>query len=113
MHEYHRANKPLAGLARASLAQGDLDTAQAYVEEILIYLETGTPDGSSESCLVYLTCYRVLQANDDPRADTVLEEAHRLLQERAAKISSEDQRRSFLENVAAHREIVNEWTSRK
>ncbi len=58
---------------------------------------------------VYLTCCRILRANQDPRAQTVLNTAHRLLQEQAAKISDEELRRSFVENVAAHREIISEW----
>jgi hypothetical protein len=36
----------------------------------------------------------------------VLETAHRLLQARAAKIEDERLRRSFLEQVPAHREIT-------
>ena len=32
--------------------------------------------------------------------------AHELLQEQAAKIAGEKMRHSFLENVAAHRELV-------
>jgi len=109
MNEHHRANQPLAGLASVALAQGDVEGAQAHVEEILSYLETGTLDGTREPFLVYLTCYRVLQANGDSRANEVLQEAHGLLQERAAKISDEGERRSFLKNVAAHRELVSEY----
>lgn len=85
--EHHRANEPLAGLARTALAQGDRHQAQAHVEEILSYLETGTLDGVFEPLRVYLTCYRVLRANDDPRANTILEEANRFLQQRTARIS--------------------------
>jgi hypothetical protein len=36
-------------------------------------------------------------------------QAHRLLQERAAKISDERLRHSFLENVAANRKIMGEF----
>jgi len=103
------AVEALAGLARVSQAQGDLDGAQAHVEEIVSYLETGTLDGTDEPFRVYLTCYRVLRANGDPRAEEILEEAHHLLQERAAKISDEGERRSYLENVAANREIASEY----
>jgi hypothetical protein len=103
----------LAGLARVSLAQGDASQAQALaqVEEILSYLETGTLDGTEEPFRIYLTCYRVLRASQDPRARTVLNTAHRLLGERTAKISDEELRRSFLDNVAVHREIVSEFTN--
>jgi tetratricopeptide (TPR) repeat protein len=64
--EHHLANAPLAGLARVCLAQGDLHQAQAYVEEILSYLKTGTLHGPTEPFRVYLTCYRVLRAQGDP-----------------------------------------------
>jgi tetratricopeptide (TPR) repeat protein len=87
--QLHRAVEALTGLAGVSDAQGDLDQAQGYVEQILSYLETDTLDGTWEPVLVYLTCYRVLGANSDPRADAVLEERYRFLQERAAKISDE------------------------
>jgi len=113
MREPHLATEPLAGLARMSLAQGDLPQARAYVEEILDYLETGklVVVWGAEPGLVYLTCYRVLEANGDARAQGILREAHRFVQERAAKISDEGERRSYLENVAVHREIVNEYAS--
>ncbi|MCP4542137.1 MAG: tetratricopeptide repeat protein [Chloroflexi bacterium] len=103
---------PLAGLARVSLAQDDLLQAQIYVEEILPYLETNDLfQGMGEPFLVYLTCYKVLNANQDTRAREVLTSTHRLLQERAAKITDENLRCSFLENVVVHREIVDEWTN--
>jgi len=103
--------EPLAGLARISLAQRDLSQAQAYVEEILNHLKTGTLFSTDEPLRVYLTCYRVLCANQDLRAQDTLDTAYNLLQERAAKINDEAKRRSFLENVAVHREIVEEWTT--
>jgi hypothetical protein len=74
-------------------------------------METGTLGGPLEPFRAHLTCYHVLGAGDDPRARGILEQAHRLLQERAAKISDAEERRSFLENVAAHREIVKEWNA--
>jgi len=103
----------LSGLARVSLAQGDLHEAEPHVDEILAYLQASTLDGTFEPARVYLTCYRVLKANDDPRAQKVLEDAYRFLQDRAARISDEEDRRSYLENVAANRELVEEWTRRR
>jgi len=105
---HNRAMEPLAGLACVSLAQGALTQALALVEEILDHLETGTLDGTDEPFQIYLTCYRVLRASGDPRAHDILDTAHCLLQERAAKMPNEESRRQFLENVAAHREIVSE-----
>jgi predicted ATPase/DNA-binding SARP family transcriptional activator len=102
------AMESLAGLACISLAQDNLIQAQARVEEILTYLESNTLDGTDEPLRIYLTCYRVLRAAQNPRAQDVLSAGHHLLQERAAKISDEELRRSFLENVAVHREIVEQ-----
>jgi hypothetical protein len=52
----------------------------------------------------------VLHAANDPRARDVLERAHAKLQEQATKITDEAMRRSFLENVPYHREIVAAWS---
>jgi len=109
LNQPNLATEPLAGLARVSLAQGDLPWAQARVEEILDYLAGHTLDGAEEPFLVYLTCYRILRASEDPRAQKVLATACCLLQDQANRIGDEKLRRSFLENVAAHREILSEW----
>ena len=107
MGQPHLATEPLTGLARIAMTQGD--PAQAHVEEILSYLETGNLDGTHEPFRIYLTCFRVLRANQDPRAAEVLETAHSLLQERATNITDGELQRSFLENVTAHREILSEF----
>jgi tetratricopeptide (TPR) repeat protein len=105
----------LAGLARVSMACGDTEQALNQVELILTYFETETPskghplDGTIEPVHIYLTCYQVLKANKDNRAHDILDEAHNLLQKRAATISNEDLRHSYLENIPAHREIMREF----
>lgn len=133
----NQAMEPLAGLARVAMAQGDPLQARVHIEEILSHLESGTrstaPSAGSGQALrrgsgqgsgqalhgtidpfqIYLTCYRVLEANEDPRAGEILTTAHDLLQERAAKITDQAMRSSFLENVASHREIVCEAESEK
>jgi predicted ATPase/uncharacterized protein HemY len=105
----HLATETLAGLARVSLSQGDPSEAQALVDEILAVIESRGLAGTDEPLRVYLTCYRTLAASHDPRAAGLLETGHRLLQERAAKIADDETRRSYLENVAAHRELVREF----
>lgn len=98
-----------AGLARVALARGDPAQALGHVESILRQLETGKLDGADEPLRIYLTCHQVLAVNEDPRAASTLSTAHRLLQEWAARIADEALRCSFLEDVAAHREIVAAW----
>jgi adenylate cyclase len=112
LKQTNRSMEPLAGLAQVSLARGELDQAQKYCERILGHLASGNLDGIDDPFWIYLTCYRVLRADQDHRAAEVLEAAFQLLQERAAKIENEELRRSFLESVAAHREIVAEFAKR-
>jgi DNA-binding SARP family transcriptional activator len=98
----------LAGLASALLAQGDAARAQDCVNEILDYHDSrGSWQGTYVDIFpVYLACYQVLQANHDPRAERILKTAYTLLQGRAARITAESLRRSFLENVVEHHEII-------
>jgi hypothetical protein len=104
-----------AGLAQVAFARDDLKLAMNFIEEILAHLETETPpmghplDGTMEPLRIYLTCYQVLKANQDPRASEILSEAYNLLQERVANISDDDLRYCFLNNLAANREIVSEY----
>jgi adenylate cyclase len=106
----HMATEPLAGLARVALTEGNPAQALMYVEEILAYVNSGgTLHGTNEPLRVYLTCYHVLQAIRDSRAAGVLETAYATLQEQASKIGDEALRRSFLENVPYHHNIVAAW----
>jgi tetratricopeptide (TPR) repeat protein len=110
LNQPNLAMEPLAGLAQVSLKQKEISTAQKVVEEILGYLdEGGTLDGAEEPMRVWLTCYRVLKAAQDPRASYILENSYQLLQERAQKISDEGIRCKFFENIPCHAEIIKVW----
>lgn len=50
----------LAGLARVTLAQGDVTEAKVRVEEILAWLTANSLAGIEFPVLVYLSCYQVL-----------------------------------------------------
>ena len=100
-----------AGLARIFLAQGDRSKAQAQIEAILDYLATKTLDGTDDPFLVYLTCYKILISNEDPRALEILNTTHEMLLNRASRINDNNLRDSYLENVPAHKEIMREWNS--
>jgi hypothetical protein len=76
-------------------------------------LSRDTLDGTEEPLRIYLTCCRVLQASQDPRADEILVTAYTLLQNWAAEIDDEALRRSFLENVGTHQEIIRLWQGRE
>ena len=90
-----------------ALARGDLAQAQAHVVEVLAYLDkAGSLHGADDDLGIYLTCYLVLDAVGDDRARQLLTTAHRLLEERAARIEDPEFRQSFLEEVAVNREIA-------
>jgi tetratricopeptide (TPR) repeat protein len=114
LDRYHQSgflNPPmeaLAGLARVALAGGEPSQARVHVDEILEHLKIHSLDGTYEPFRVYWTCYRVLEANDDPRAGEILRAAYHLLQDRAARIDDEHLRRSFLKEVPWHRELAQE-----
>jgi len=115
IHRPRHALEALAGLALVAMARDEPEQAMNNIEEILVYLETETPtlghplDGTMEPLRIYLTCYHVLNAIQDPRAPTILAEAYNLLQKRAANISDDEFRYCFLNNVAANREIEREY----
>jgi hypothetical protein len=113
----------LRDLATIFNLQGDFGRAIGFNEQALqIYTEIGyrmdearvlnnlAMKGADDPFQIYLTCYRVLQANRDGRARQMLTTAHDLLQEQAGKLMDEDMRRSFLENVSTHRAIAEEFS---
>ena len=111
--EPHLVAEVLSGLARVSLAQSDPAQALAYTEQIMSHLQNGSLDGVDEPIRVYLTCYRILCAHHDPRAEAILETAYALLQTWAANINDEAVCRTFLENVAAHRDLLAVYRQRR
>lgn len=106
--ERNRSMECLAGLARAALARGAAGQALALVEEILVHLQTYTLEGVNDPFAIRLGCYRILRAQDDPRAVGILASTAVLLQEQADRIEDEALRRSFLDAVPAHVELARE-----
>jgi len=102
-----------AGLARVDLEAGYGEQALDRVETLLLHLyrphETpldNTPlDGMDEPVRVWLTCYYVLQANRDARAQLVLAQCGCVLEDMTARLADEGQRRNFLENIHSHRAL--------
>ncbi len=99
-----------AGLARVSLARGDVSGALLPVESLLADLaDGGTLEGTEAPQLIRLSCHQVLVRAGDPRAAESLATAHSELQARAAAISDAALRHSFLNEIPEHREIVAAW----
>jgi hypothetical protein len=95
-----------ACLAHLARLQGDENAP--YLTQVLTYLaQHPRAEGTDRPFDLYLICIEGLQAQDKQNeADQLLSQAQHILQERAVKIKDETMRQSFLNNVAAHREIV-------
>jgi tetratricopeptide (TPR) repeat protein len=108
------AAEPAAGLARISLAQGDLLAAHSELEAVLAQIELdGTLEGTDQPLRVYLTCYLVLSRVGDPRANGILNTAHDMLKTRMNGISDPEAREAFLEKIAYNRELMSLWERRR
>jgi len=94
-----------AGLAQLALYQGNTAAAQQWVEEILPTLAAQPHAGVTTPFFTYLTCYQILAANADPRANSLLHQAYDLLQQDAATLD-ERTRHCFLTAVPMHRALV-------
>lgn len=112
----HLSAESRAGLARVALRQGDISAASEQVEEILGIGRARGFGGATEPFRIWLTCYQVLEAGGDRRAGEVLTAAYDRLMEQRATIHDAALERTFLEHVAAHREIIaayHAWQSRR
>jgi predicted ATPase/DNA-binding SARP family transcriptional activator/tetratricopeptide (TPR) repeat protein len=101
------ATEPLEGLARIALAEGKTALALEYVEEIFVQIDDCQKlDGLINPFQVCLTCIQVLQAVGDSCAHETLHRTHEQLQSRAARISDDKLRHSFLTNVISHQKLI-------
>jgi class 3 adenylate cyclase/tetratricopeptide (TPR) repeat protein len=100
----------VSGLARVALEQGDVEPARAYTEEILAHVREHGLALIEFPFQIYQTAFRVFQAcGSKPAARRVLQEAGQALMERAERITDPVLRRSFLERVPVHKELLAAW----
>ena len=97
--------EPLAGLARIALRCGEHHAAVAQVERVLAILVEHPWAGLDDPFGLYVTCYRVLDMQRDPRAPQVLRDGQQRLQASAEQIDDLALRRSFTEDVETHRAL--------
>lgn len=110
-NEIHLLPEDWTGLARAAMAEGKLDEALAYVESSLEVI-SDNPElaGTTETFLIYLTCYDALVAvGQNERAGALVNQAYDVLQARAIKLKNPVNKESYLNNVAAHRRLIDLW----
>jgi tetratricopeptide (TPR) repeat protein/predicted Ser/Thr protein kinase len=100
----------LAGSTRCSMKLGQLDEATQSVEKLWGYLKEHGSGSMELPVLSYLTCVDAFrEIGDTENCATVAHAGYEVLMEMADKISDQDMRRSFLDNVPEHRTMVEMW----
>ena len=112
-HELGQASSRMenvSGLARVALEWGDVETARAHAEEMLAHVRAQGLVLIEFPFQIYQTAIRVFQScGSIPAARQVLQEAAQALMERAERITDPVLRRSFLERVPVHKELLAAW----
>ncbi len=94
-----------SGLAALLLAQNEAANALAALEVILPAFDPAHFDTFFSAQRFLLPAYRILAANQDPRAATMLQQAEQIIMSYAEKISDPHLRHSFLTNVPINRQL--------
>ncbi len=95
-----------AYLAALDLAQGESLAALAAVEEVLTHFGDSTFTPAQRPQELLLLAYQILAANQDPRAQAVLDQAWALVQAQLAQIDDPLLRETFLTNVPVNRALA-------
>lgn len=95
-----------AHLGRIALAQNNLLLAEAYAQEILVYLKSHDAKGIEHAGLVYLTVHTILHASGqtEPALKT-LEQGWQYLQNQLLEINSPELQKTYLHHLPEHQKI--------
>lgn len=116
--EPYGALRAHAGLTLVALRQGDEEArrrAGDHVRVIRQRLDENPGWGSGEVRLgleILLTAYRAMVELGDPDAGLILQRAHRVLQDRVARLDDAELRQYYRDGYAAHRVLQAEFARR-
>ncbi len=104
----------LSDLGLVLLTLRDVPAALAIAQELyeLLFPAQGPGIEGTEEIAVAWTCSRVFREAGDERWPELLAYAYERLQRYAARLETEELRRSFLENIALHREVAAAYAAR-
>ena len=90
-------------------ALGREDEARSLVEEVVAHIRHTGADGIDDPVDALLACRQVLDAQGDAAAAAdVTEMAREHIEETSSRLGDPQVRRSYRENVAAHRIIIGD-----
>jgi hypothetical protein len=110
-----RSAPTLSGLAEVEISRLNQDKALLYINQILAMLDNGLSMFINQIPFpfqIYRTCAHVLRANQDTRADALIEEAYGILVRLADKIEDTQQKETYF-NIPWHRDISQMWENRE
>ena len=95
-----------AGLAEVVAGQGRDDEARKLVDEVLDHFRSHGADGIEEPVAALLSCHTALGAADEVTAAELIDLAKAYVEKTSARITDPEVRRSFVEEVQAHRRLA-------
>lgn len=98
-----------AGMARLMYAIGSKQRSSEIVDELLVSLNCTELEEVVEPVRAMLTCYTALSSTHDYRAKEMLLKAYTWLIMKAEQLQDAGMQRSYLENIAAHRIVLQIW----
>jgi hypothetical protein len=100
--------------ARVALAEGRLEEACRLATEVWNYLREMGTEGISSPARIYVCIAEILEAVEIPgmSSNDVIAAGYHTVMQNAEKISNQAWRRSFLENVAENRVIIQKWENK-
>jgi tetratricopeptide (TPR) repeat protein len=110
LNQKNLSMEPIAGLIHVALELNDLTAVKNETEKILQHLENGGNfEGVEEPLRVYCACFEALQKLKDPRSETILQEAVKLLETQVSRLQDAEARQMFIQNVPCRRAINEAW----
>jgi tetratricopeptide (TPR) repeat protein len=101
-----RASEATAGLARCALAQGHLNEARQYIDQVSDFLKR-TSSTAENPFRMYQACAEVyLALGEDELAHLAVEAGNLELWDRSQRIGNSEWRKSFLDNVPENSALV-------
>lgn len=97
------------GYAYVSFQLGNCTETQSEVDSIVSRMEEGNLYAAICPHRIYWNAYQLLKDMDDPRAGSVLETVHSLIERQASLITDASSRTHFLENVSLNGAILTEF----
>lgn len=99
-----------AGLARSILGIGKEEQAITHNDTVFAYLEENSGGTMEFPIIAYLGCYSIFKALDSgEKVKQSVELGYQTLMGNAEKISDEEWRQGYLQNIPEHRRLIEIW----